>query len=297
MSREILPYYSGERNIQKEKERKVNLARAMATRSFDEGQKSQIRIAEITGGEYTPTPDIVRECLISIDTLMNERILDNPSSLPTNPYELVASTYDNVGDDVFDRITHEIQGKEEEPLPITAPQLRSISKAIRESAVNTFAPTSVTGKGFTDLLKQVDEAKKIGAEKGVNPTVVYTDDELYAELIRRTNTPIETAKGGITMIKLFTSKKMSEFVMNMIPAFTQLIEKIEGEEQSSQEEIQEMKQEISEDPDFKKTVRDMTLQYKKATRIIITEQIIRFWGQEGLDSLSETAKKELHIIK
>lgn len=286
--------FGNERHLSLESGSRTRFARAIAVRNINEQQRAEMRIAEITGGQYQPTNPLVREAMILTSTRMNERLLTEPTALPSNVQALMANIFDDLGDGVFDKVVRDVQKDGEEPLSITGSQLRSLSRAIAESAATSLIPAPTIESGFTKTLRQIDEARRIGVERNIDPATVYVDDELYAKLIRRSQTPGEFAKLGIQMTRQITPERMAEMIINMTPAIAQTMGEIEDiPPLMDQEEIQKIKQEMSEDLEFKKEVKTATLQLRRAIRILTGEQIIRFWGQDGLDSLPKSVKANL----
>lgn len=294
MTKEIPQNFSSKGCFQIEIEQCVPFARAIAVRNLDENQRFQSRIAELAGTQYQPINPLMREALIIAGTLMNEIVLGEPNNLPTTIQALTARVFDYLGDDVFNQMVNDMQKDEVDPLPITGSQLRSLTRTTTESVMTSLMPTSLLERSSVRLLKQVEEAGRIATEKGIAPATVYADDELYAELMRRSQTPGEVAKTGIEMIGQITPDKTREMIVNMIPAIAQTMDEImEDEPVIGQDEIQEMRQEMLDDPEFKKIIRTVTLQHKRALRTLIGEQIIRFWGQEGLDTYLNQSKQNL----
>lgn len=275
-------------------EQPLPLARAIAVRNFDEQHRTQRRMAELTGEQYQPLNPLIREGMILAGTRMNERILAEPRALPINVQELTSTVFENLGDDVFDEIVHDMQKDDPESLPITGSQLRSLSIATTNSAITAMVPASMIESGFGRMLRQVNVAKELSAEKGVEPSTVYADNELYEELMRRSYSPREFAKMGLDVTRQFTPDKMAEMVMRTIPAIAQSMDEVMGDEPlMTPDDIQEMRQEMAEDPEFKKMVRTTTLQFKRAFRTLTGEQIVRLWGEEGLQSLPNTVRTTL----
>ena len=293
MTKEVPQNFSGEEALQVEVENTGRFARAIAVRNLNEQQRTQMRLAELTDGQYQPLNPLFREALLLTFSRMTERLLIEPSALPANPQTLTTVIFDELGDDVFDAMVRDLQKDEEEPLSLTGSQLRSMCKATTEATITSFVPSSMIEGGFSRTLRQIDEARKIAAERNVDPASVYENDDLYIELVRRSSTSGELARSGTQIVRQITPERMNEMIMNMIPEITRTIDEVEDEPVIDQEKIREIRQEMSEDPEFKKTVRIATLQYRRAFRTLTGEQIIRFWGQEGLDSLPKSVKASI----
>lgn len=201
--------------------------------------------------------------MILASTSMYERILLDPPTVPVDLKASTASVFDDLGDDVFNEMIRAMQTDEAEPLSITGSQLRSFAKATAEVGLTSLIPVSIVESGDSSRkLRQVNEARKIGVERSIDPAAFYTDDELYAELVRRSQAPREVAKSGIEMIRHVTPKKMGEMIMN-----------------TTLEPVIDRK--MSEDPEFERIVRTEALRWKTAFRTLTGEEIVRFWGQDG----------------
>lgn len=297
MVQENLGNSNFDRHVETSDKLHVPLARAIAVRNLEEQQRDQKRIAELTSSDYKPMNPIIREALILTATRLNCQLIDNPSTSPSTSETLLDTVFNELGDEPFDEIVREMQKEETESLPISGSQLRTLSRATANSALSSFVPSSITAKGFIPRIRQIDEARKIGTERSIDPVAIYANDELYAELVRRSETPNEVAKTGIQMLRQATSNRMREFFINMIPSMALTIDELDGltdnERLIKEDEIEEMKREINEDPEFKKMVKKENLKYRKLLRIVTIERIVRFWGQEGLDSLPKSAKAAL----
>lgn len=76
-------------------EQPLPLAKAIAVRNLDEQQRTQRRLAELAGSQYQPVNPLIRRGMIFASTRMNERVLAEPATLPTNLLELTSTVFEN----------------------------------------------------------------------------------------------------------------------------------------------------------------------------------------------------------
>lgn len=288
------PNSSQEINSKLEKEQISQLASAMAARNFEEQQRSQTIIAETTDRPKVLQNPLMKNAIILVSAQMYERFLTDPSTLSIDLKTLTTNIYADIPDKVFDEAVKDMQKDEEDLIPFTGAQFRSLCRAISESTITFIEPFSAESN-FTKSLKQVEEARRIGAERGISPTDVYINDDLYAELIRTTQTPLDAAKYGIKEIKKATDKKVTKMGLDIGIALSRMMDEVTDyvEPPIEPAEFEDIMQEISQNPEFKKEIRKATIQYKQGMRNYTVDYIIRFWGQEALDSLPEPIKKKL----
>jgi hypothetical protein len=265
--------------------RNQKLARVIAVRSTKERKRVDMRMAELSGSPYQEPNPLMEEAMMTVSIRMNEQFLDESPISRVNLDTSISRIFEGLGDEGFDELIRDAESKTGEKLEITGSQLRSFSESIAKSGISSLLPESIAEDGRIKLLKQVDEAKKIGAEKGIDPASVYEDDKLYMELVRRTQTPEEVARMGIEMARQITPEKIGEMIMNMIPAIAQLAEAVNGNLPLDEEGIKDVRREISNDPEFKAMVETAVLKQRRAVSTLSEEQIIHFWGEKGLDSL------------
>lgn len=271
----------------------TDFARAIAVRNLDEQQRAQRRFAEITGDQYQPMNPLIREAILLSSTRINELLLTQPTALPGDVQSLIAAVFDNLGDDVFDQMIRDTQQDGKEPLQLTGSHLRSMSKSTAEAAVSSLVPVSMIDGGFRKTLSQIDSARKIGAERGTKPETIFANDNLYAEMIRRTQTPSQFAEIGIRAANHLTPERMTQMIMDMVPAFAETFNAIEGGPAVDQEDVQDIRREMSESNEFQELIRTFTVAYIAAIKILTGEEIVRFWGQDGLDSLPKTVRADI----
>ena len=267
----------------------ISLARAMAVRRFTESERTHRRGAEIWGEQYIPYHPLLREEIIRGHTGINERIL--AGQIDITPAVTQASTteiFETIGDDVFDVVAQDMQKASPGPLQVTGSQFRSLSIA-RNNSFALFAAKLET-KDPGRLLKELSIANQLSTEKGIAPAAVYTEDDHYDELMRRSYTAEEFAKLGLSVSRQFTIDSMTKITINEVLAFAQVMDQAAGEPAMSQDESEASRQILLDDFDFKEDVKTLTLQSRRVFKTLLGEQIVRFWGSQGAESLPPRVK-------
>lgn len=277
-------------------EARKRLATAIARRSLDEQKKTNVRIAELTGFENKPVNPLLEQALLVVNTELTYKFLEDPSIISSSDYhEIVNVIFNEIPDKMFAEMAKEMQKDEEEQV-ITGSQLRTLSKAFAESALQTYFADLNKPGSVNIRLKEIDEAKKMAAERNLDPDEIFADENLWSDLIRRTSTAESHAESGANIADKFTTEAMIEMFLNTVPTVDKIISEIEDESYSEDDEIDGMKKELREDPNFQLEADRVSNMQRVATRTITIESIVRFWGQEGLDSLPDDLKVRLGLV-
>ena len=143
-------------------------------------------------------------------------------------------------------------------------------------------------------LKNINRAEELATEKGIATDKVYEDEDLYEELMRRTyETPEKLAEHAMAHTNVPGFRKSIEiFLLRKLK--NSLLMKAEERGITHNTKLEEQMEAFlpkqANNPEFTE-MRDSRFDYfKKAAYLNVAYDIERFWGEEGLDSLSPKVK-------
>lgn len=171
----------------------------------------------------------------------------------------------------------------------TLDSIKALGDSMSKSFVGQFE--SFAPSDFSHMKKEIEEAKKIGEQKNVDIEAVYLDDKLYAELFRRTNTPLELAQRTITSVGAMDLEMLLKNIMGdvlkdgVFPGMDKL------DQPPTEDELSD----ILTNSFMGDALRGMNDMAKQASIDSMLHKINRFWGPEGIRSLPVEVKRFLKI--
>ena len=127
---------------------------------------------------------------------------------------------------------------------------------------------------YQSIIDECHTAFKLARAEGVDPALMFEDEERYARLIRTRYTPATFAERDLGDLNRF-------------------LKRAPGEVKGAYLEAQELREEMSSPQELEESVRLTIAECEMQGKRIIREKIHKFWGQEGLDSLPAGLKEAL----
>jgi hypothetical protein len=271
-----------------ETETTPELVQAISGRYLIETIRHRHRSAQYTESSDQPLSPCVENVLTTIASQAIEEILQNQES-PRNMTDILKDAFENLDDSVIEHIIHERETQLGEKAPFTASQLRSLWKTFVEDPIYTFS--SLTNSSG-NILKMHSTAKRMAEKRHMAEADIWMNDELYEEVVQQTITSLEYAERAQETIKHMTPETMESLILRIVPAIEILIG--EGENNGfSEDDEQELLEEIREDPEFREKIVSMCVTYRQAAYKILGEELQRFWGEAAVESLPQNLQDKI----
>ncbi len=261
------------------------LALAYATRSRRELDQSSAILAE-SAGLPDPSPSLeVRDRGIRLKAEMLDKLMaagDNRSvriAILKNYHYLMGSSL------IADKLSQEAQVLSAEG-DVEGEGFEQASRSLAERNNDVILDEETLEYSYNHILRQVENARIIAAEHGVNPEQAFEDDNLYEEIIRRSYTPTEFVVRTLHSMTIATPQALAEFVVDMWlalesgPSRPNVMMSLDPKEK--EEFVSEV---LRSRPDLKEMVEEIALNSNRAMGQRVLGDIQRFWGSEAVNML------------
>lgn len=134
-----------------------------------------------------------------------------------------------------------------------------------------------------------DGAENLAGEKGIDPTEVFHQDELYYEMVRSIDTPRDMAQRTISA----SNRDWND--LNMGKAAGEILEGMGLAPKGQGENLGTLMESLMQMPWVKSMLDAQVQAYKNVAYDSLVVRIERIWGQDGIDALPDDVCVELRI--
>lgn len=259
--------------IQPEEKEAISLPYAIATRFWVESERAQRRLNELTGRSVSDTPLTILHGRIATSEPLLTQALNEPQKMESVYQQLMAYYISERAEENFP----------DEQMPGFINPER-FTQRLAEELTSIIKPQ--LGRSVEILLNMVHQANEIAMEYGTTPSMIYLDEALYKEAIRRTYTPQTYTERALELEKLLTVEAIKKSVANALQAALDL-----GEEEAY--EARAFVTALLEAQTTEQQIEIIRLKWLQPYYTIIVEEVIRFWGKDVLTHLPKEVKSKL----
>lgn len=261
------------------------LAIAIVTRQDTENEKLSFDSRSVFGDKkYSSFEQQIQQ---SHHAIMIETMLRYPGLIKSNS-EYTDKLFDGMSDVVCEMIL--FAGKPPETRQAMTKMLNPVKTRRILKNVHT-AMLDLAPIDFDELPKQANEARRMSQELNVSPESIYLDNGLYHELIRRTSSPEKVVTDGLAYLGSMTKERFDSYV---ITAVTGIADVFIGEENLSEQEINEIRQmfinRVKKSMNFDAIVNERFPKFIQARAVTLKEKVNRVWGEKTFDNLPQELK-------
>jgi hypothetical protein len=266
------------------------LAAASARREYADTQVAAERESRLSGEVYVPHKREIKEQAIKQIAVRNEQILQARGNKPVaNELNLLRLADQLL---VFNDFSAEELMISEKNKPI-------FEKHVNRRNVELFyEPTIDTSTSY--LFKEFDEAESLAEERGLSISQVYEDDNLYAEVIRKTyETPQKHAEVILAPAMNKDLHEASRLYHRAYEGFRIHIFCIEqgDSKQDAQAKAEYYVDKLESIPEHMENVESFVHDFRQVHYVAADEEVRKYWGEEGIDSLSPAIKGGIAYYK
>jgi hypothetical protein len=176
----------------------------------------------------------------------------------------------------------------------TASQLRSQVISSFEVMENTSLAAQMPDTDFKNIRRMSQNARKLSKDTQVEPSVYFTSDELYEELVRNTFTPKEYRK---SWKKRFEGQSLKSFVEDISKlALTAQLHGQAAEDGSevtiTDEQYRQALKTIRSNEESMKKLKEYFALGQKINSEALQGSLRRFWGEDAIEKPSSKKRKK-----
>jgi|GEM_PF-3370313 len=259
------------------------LAVAIADRTARGAEIQRSIISQLPGvPQIEKSPEELRAEQLGRTTLLLLQV-ENPSRLLTMA-DMVEAT--SGGDSGYERRAEELNERLV-GASVSPDDVKSMSDWLRRELQTT---SGITDERITeDFAKQLRASREVAAERGVDVTAVYADDEMYYEASRRTDPPEKAAADMKAMVESYSADVMNKMLIQMFDS----ILPAEVREMLGEEELTEMIMDSQIDPEVQAMVDAQVAVLQEGLRQPIFYIFVRTYGFDALNRLTPEVRDAL----